>query len=277
MLKIGDFSRIAQVTIKTLRHYDRLGLLVPAEVDRFTGHRYYTVSQLQRLNRIRALKDVGMSLEQIGVLMDGDLSPEQMHGILRMKQAELRAEMMNMQNRLQQLESLMEHEGNMPNYDVVVKTLETQRVLSCRQNVDAEDIEYIFAEVGSALKRNGIKATGPWIALYHHEGFRSEDLDFEIAVPVAANVDQTIDLDSGMTLEPRGLDACETVATVIENGHNENWSGSYTRLGEWLETNAYDIVRPTREVYLTQPDSEEGWLIEIQFPVKKKEQKEATS
>ena len=59
MLKIGDFSRICQVTIKTLRHYDRLDLLKPAEVDRFTGHRYYTLAQVSRLNRILALKEYG--------------------------------------------------------------------------------------------------------------------------------------------------------------------------------------------------------------------------
>ncbi len=270
MLKIGDFSRIAQVTIKTLRHYDRLELLVPAEVDQFTGHRSYTISQLQRLNRIRTLKDVGMSLEQIGALLDSDLSPEEIQGILRMKQVELQAEMQHTQNRLQQLSSLMEQEGSMPNYDVVVKNLKSQRVLSCRQTVDAEDIEYIFVQISSALKRSRIKSTGPWIALYHHDGFRSENLDVEIAVPVAFDINKTIDLDGGKALEPRDLEVHQIVATVIENGHNESWNGSYARLGEWLETNAYDIVRPTREVYLTQPDDEDGWLIEIQFPVKKR-------
>jgi DNA-binding transcriptional MerR regulator len=62
MFKIGEFSKFSQVTVKTLRYYDQIGLLKPAEVDRFTGYRYYSVDQLPRLNRILALKDLGLSL-----------------------------------------------------------------------------------------------------------------------------------------------------------------------------------------------------------------------
>jgi len=74
MLKIGDFSRICQVTIKTLRHYDRLGLLQPARVDPFTGHRYYSMSQVPHLNRILALREMGLSLQDIKRVLDKDLS-----------------------------------------------------------------------------------------------------------------------------------------------------------------------------------------------------------
>jgi len=63
MFKIGEFSKLSQVTVKTLRYYDEIGLLKPAEVDRFTSYRYYSVDQLPRLNRILALKDLGLSLE----------------------------------------------------------------------------------------------------------------------------------------------------------------------------------------------------------------------
>ncbi|MBE9472709.1 MAG: MerR family transcriptional regulator, partial [Chloroflexi bacterium] len=73
MFKIGDFSRISQVSVKTLRYYDEIGLLKPAHVDRFTGYRYYSVDQSPRLNRILALKDLGLSLEQIARLLDGEL------------------------------------------------------------------------------------------------------------------------------------------------------------------------------------------------------------
>ena len=59
MFKIGDFSRLAQVSVRMLRHYDKLGLLEPSYTDRFTGYRYYTIDQLPRLNRIVALNDLG--------------------------------------------------------------------------------------------------------------------------------------------------------------------------------------------------------------------------
>ena len=88
MFRIGEFSKLSQVPVKTLRYYDEIGLLRPAKVDDFTGYRYYSADQLPRLNRILALKDLDLSLAQIGELLDGDLPAEQMRGMLRLKQAE---------------------------------------------------------------------------------------------------------------------------------------------------------------------------------------------
>jgi DNA-binding transcriptional MerR regulator len=77
------------VTVKTLHHYDDLGLLRPAQIDASTSYRYYALEQLPRLYRIMALKELGLSLEQIGRLLDGEVSTEQIRGMLRLKQAEL--------------------------------------------------------------------------------------------------------------------------------------------------------------------------------------------
>ncbi len=89
MFKIGDFSKLSQVSVKALRLYDQMGLLKPSQVDRFTSYRYYSASQLPRLNRILALKNLGFSLEQIAKLLDDQIPPEQIRGMLRLKQAEL--------------------------------------------------------------------------------------------------------------------------------------------------------------------------------------------
>ena len=64
MIKIGFFSKLSQVPVKTLRYYDQIGLLKPDKIDAHTGYRYYSISQLRRLNRILALKDLGFSLDQ---------------------------------------------------------------------------------------------------------------------------------------------------------------------------------------------------------------------
>jgi DNA-binding transcriptional MerR regulator len=85
MLKIGAFSRLCRVPVFALRYYADLGLLPPAEVDPFTGYRYYTLGQLPRLHRILALRDLGLSLEQIGVMLCKPLSPEQLQGMLRLR------------------------------------------------------------------------------------------------------------------------------------------------------------------------------------------------
>ncbi len=65
MISIGDFARLGRVSVRMLRHYDTMGLLRPEHVDPHTGYRYYRPEQLRRLNRIVALKDLGLRLEQV--------------------------------------------------------------------------------------------------------------------------------------------------------------------------------------------------------------------
>ena len=64
-LKIGEFSQLMQVTVKTLRHYEQKGLLLPDEVDEWTGYRYYSIDQMQKLQAIRDLQRLGFSLDEI--------------------------------------------------------------------------------------------------------------------------------------------------------------------------------------------------------------------
>jgi DNA-binding transcriptional MerR regulator len=68
LVRIGDFSVLGRVSVRMLRHYESLGLLVPAETDAYTSYRYYTLDQLTRLNRIIALKQLGFSLDQVGII-----------------------------------------------------------------------------------------------------------------------------------------------------------------------------------------------------------------
>src|SRR5438874_13645106 len=88
MLKIRDFARLGEVPLSTLRYYDEIGLLRPICVDAETGYRFYTIDQLPRLHRILAFKELGIELGQIGQLLDEDVSPEALRGMLRLKQIE---------------------------------------------------------------------------------------------------------------------------------------------------------------------------------------------
>jgi DNA-binding transcriptional MerR regulator len=106
--KIGEFSRISRVSVKTLRYYDEIGLLTPVRVDRFTGYRYYSADQLPRLNRTLALKDLGLSLEQIAALLDDDLPPAEIRGMLRLKRVEIQQHLEEEQARLARIEARLE-------------------------------------------------------------------------------------------------------------------------------------------------------------------------
>src|SRR4249919_3466947 len=105
MIRIGDFSKLSQVSIKTLRYYDEMGLFKPINVDRFTGYRYYSASQLPRLNRILALGDLGLSLDQIAQVLDEGVSPKQLRGMLRLKRTQLQQHIAGEQARLARVEA----------------------------------------------------------------------------------------------------------------------------------------------------------------------------
>jgi len=83
VFKIGDFSKLCQVPVRTLRYYDEIGLLHPAKVDSLTGYRSYNLDQLPRLNMLLALRDLGSTLGQEAELIEERVSVEQVRGLLR--------------------------------------------------------------------------------------------------------------------------------------------------------------------------------------------------
>lgn len=190
MLKIGDFSRLTQVPVKTIRYYDEIGLLPPEMVDRFTGYRYYTARQMGRLNRILFLKALGLSLEEIG---------------------QSRARLTLVEARLGQIEQ----EGRLDPHGVVFKEMPALRVLAFRSRVpDQPAIKPFFLRVADGLRRAGVQAVGPWLSLYHQGEFRQYDLDLEAAIPVSSAVSGPVSLGEGDEMTIRQLPA-QRMACVI--------------------------------------------------------------
>src|ERR687894_2895146 len=120
MLGIGDFARHGRVSVRMLRHYDAIGLLRPAHVDRVTGYRSYDAEQLSRLNRIVALKELGFTLQQVQTILDDMVSVEELRAMLRLRQAELQSQIAADRARLAEVEARLqtiEREGAMPSDD----------------------------------------------------------------------------------------------------------------------------------------------------------------
>jgi DNA-binding transcriptional MerR regulator len=269
VFKIGEFSKFCFVTVKTLRYYDKIGLLPPARVDEATGYRYYSADQVPELNRILALKDLGLTLEQIGNLSDGDLSADQIRGMLRLRRAELTQRMEDDQARLAQVEwrlQQIERCGTRVDYDVVVKAIPEQRVASIRRRIPVTGVFGTFDDVYSALESDGIASAGPPTAVYYDEDFPSGPLDVETAVPIATSV-----VLRGHITESF-LPKTERMACVVHRGSFATLGRGYQHLLEWVEANRYRIAGPVREVHLKGPhscDEPEAFVTEIQLPVEK--------
>src|SRR5512133_887685 len=183
MIRIGDFSKLSRVSVKTLRFYDEMGLLKPIEVDRFTGYRYYDFHQLPRLYRILALKDLGFSLEEIGHLLEGELSTEQMRGMLTLRQSEIRQRGEEEAARLERVDiwlKQIEQENSMSRYDVVIKKVEPLKVASVRGVVpQPSDQHSLWRPLGEYLAQRHVRPAGPCFSLYHDQEYRERDWDIE--------------------------------------------------------------------------------------------------
>src|SRR5215831_10380752 len=128
MFLIGEFSQISRVSKRLLQYYDEIGLLKPARVDPYTGYRYYSAMQLPRLNRILALKDLGLTLDHIAAMMQADVSDEEIHGMLLMKKAELEQTLQEDMHRLRRVEArIQQNRLTDEALDVVIKSIPTQR------------------------------------------------------------------------------------------------------------------------------------------------------
>jgi DNA-binding transcriptional MerR regulator len=175
MFKIGDFSKLSHVSIKTLRYYDEIGLLRPGEIDRFTGYRYYAATQLSRLNRILLLKGLGLSLDQIGRLLESDLPPDQLRGMLKLRRAEIERSIEEEEARLGQVEALLiqiEQENTlMSKYDVVIKQVAPVRIASVRDVVANYGAQSdLWHELEAYMEQHNVKAVAPCLTIDHNDG-----------------------------------------------------------------------------------------------------------
>jgi len=270
VIRIGDFSKISRTTVKALRYYDEIGLLKPVKVDQYTGYRYYEVDQLPRLTRIIALKDMGLSLEEIAKLLDENVSIAHILDLLRTKQDGIRQKLEDESERLRRVEEWLkqvEKEGKMPDYEVILKKVEPQRVLSIRKKLPGYgSFGELFGELMPYLFQSGAQMIGPPVGVFHDEEFKEKDVDMELALPVAADVPSKGNITCHQL--PGGQ-----MASTIHKGSYATVSAAYTAVMKWIEANGYEVAGPSREVYFTDPNSgvpESEWVTEIQFPVGKK-------
>ena len=274
MFKIGDFSRLSLVSVKALRYYDELGLLKPARVDEFTGYRYYSASQLTRLNRILAMKDMDLSLEQIALLLDKELTPDQIRGMLRLKQVELRQQLVEGQARLARIEAWLqafEQEVTMPAYDVVLKKVAPLQVAQLRGVAPSMEqigptLDRLFDQVMGYISQHGATPVGPGITLYYDTEYCERDIS------VGACMSFEGSLNDGEQVKVGELPAVETMASVIHHGSFSTMGQAYNAISKWIETNGYHISGPTRELNIEyeRGGDQSKFVTEIQFPVEKR-------
>nr|WP_018800631.1 MerR family transcriptional regulator [Salinispora arenicola] len=271
MFTIGDFARLGRVSVRMLRHYDSIGLLRPVAVDARSGYRYYTADQLRRLNRVIALKDLGFTLAQVQTVLDDALDVEELRGMLRLRRAQLEAQVAADTARLASIEARLraiESEGQMATHDVVLKELPPLRVAELTgvaASYEPADIgpaiQPLYPELFRRLTSADTSPTGPTLAYY-------EPADDGEKIVVHAALEVAVSPDRAWDLAVVDLPAVPAAATVIHCGPMDEVAGTLQLLARWIEENGWRADGFPRELYVEYcADDPAAGVTELQQPV----------
>ena len=272
MLSIGEFSKICQVSTKTLRYYAEIGLILPNEINHENGYRYYSIEQLETMLFIKRLKSYNFSLEQIKVILQAEeFKDEKLYLSLIEKRKEIDKQVHELNMILEELnndilnlkqgKSIMSY---MENFDVKLVEIPNMNILYIRKMVQQHEfpLEYAncFGELLKHIEDNKLTMTSPPMVLFHSDEYSPFGLDTEFAIPIKECVKGTRDFNPGLCLK-----------TVLKGSYSD-LSSVYAKQLEYAEKEGYIAKDALFEVYVndyTQVESENNLITEIYYPVKK--------
>ena len=272
MLKIGDFSKLSRISIRMLRHYDEIGLLMPKSIDKFTGYRYYSETQLPQADRINALKEMGFGLSMIARLLESYKDPQALKQFLLLKQAEIKEQAEKTQRQLVLLETTIHRIGeelNFMKYTVVLKEMPQRYVASLRKIIPAYNQEGIlWRQMMQEIVAQDIQYQSPCnsLAIFHDEGYKENDVDVEVQVSVEGsytNTEHVVFKTIPATL----------VASATYKGSYDQITAVNHAVACWIQDNNYEIEGEMFTIYHVSPATEsnpDNLVTEICFPVKRK-------
>lgn len=270
MYRIGLFSKINKVTVKTLRYYDEVGILQPAFVDEENGYRYYTSDQLPALHRIIALRQIGFSIDEILAILKGQDIP----GVFERRKQELKNSIEESQ---QQLSQITHYLANMKgdfimDYEVALKELPEVIVYSKRMVIP--DYNYYFEiipKIGEEVSKSNpeLKCAVPeyCFVIYHDGEYKEKDIDIEFCEAVTSFGKDT------ESIKFKRIKKVEKAACVYHKGPYTSIGKAYAHVYKWIEDNGFRPSDNPRESYIDgiwNKTDENDWLTELQVPVIKK-------
>ena len=264
MLKIGEFSKLSRVSIRMLRRYNEVGLLLPAETDPITGYRYYSEDQLPAAGRITALRDMGFGLAAIEQLLATWEEPVALEAILQ-EEAALA------QRRLRALETLRQRlrkEDNAMDYTVNLKTLPQRQAACLRMTIPTYDQEGTLWQIlMQETAHLNLQPDDPcYCSVTFHDGeFKEGDVDVEAQKTVRGQYPDTEHVQFKL-LPP------VTFASTVYQGPYEKIGEANAAVAAWVRDNGYTYDGPAFNIYHISPHETkdpEQFVTEVCYPVKK--------
>ena len=267
MYQIGEFSRLTELPVKTLRYYHEEGLLVPARVDGENGYRLYDDENLSRARVIRRLRELEFSLVDIRKILDFEADEFSFLDQLKKRKKELQDELHRLSeisksiDQIILFESKVKQEMSQSEFKIEEKTIDDLLVCSVRMKGKYSDCGKVFPKLG---RKFGRYVNGAPMLLHHDTEYREDDADFEVCMPIAKG-------KSSGEIEVRSLAGGRCIC-LLHKGPYETLSRSYERIMNYVKENQYSVTTPTREVYVKGPGiifkgNPENYVTEIQMLV----------
>ena len=272
MLKIGEFSKLSRVSVRMLRHYDEIGLLKPAEIDRFTDYRYYREDQLPVIGRITALKDMGFPLADIVRILEVYDDRDQLEQFFSARQEELEKPSRDTEHKLTLLDTArkrLRKEENM-SYNITVKTIPERYAATVQMTIPRyEDEGMIWGILVEETCRMNLAEADPCLAAvtYLDGEYKEKDVEMMAWKTVKGNYQDTEHVKFRTLPE-------ETVASCTYKGSYTQITEVYSAVIAWMEANGYEPAGPMFNIYHVSPHETQNpdeFVTEICYPLKKKD------
>ena len=266
-LAIADFSRATHLNIKTLRHYHRIGLLEPAEVDPGTGHRRYSTDQIPTAQVIRRFRSLGMPLEEIHAVITTP-DPASRNDLIAGHLRRLEETLVSTQAAVASLRDLLN-----PSLDAIPLSIEHRRIAAApaaavREVIDVRDAtgwyQGALGELHALLAAQKIAPTGSGGAIYANDLFTHERGEATVFVPCGDDVHASGRVSALVVPE------VELALTTHLGPHGGEIDRAYGALGAYVAEHALAVEGPIREYYVVGPHEttdEDQWRTEIGWPI----------
>ena len=265
-LPIGDFSRATHMSIKALRHYHRVGLLEPADVDPFTGHRRYTTDQIPTAQVIRRFRELDMPIEDIRAVLTAPGIPAR-NELIAAHLSRLEEGLARTQDAVTALQDLLSRAPDPAHTEISHRSVAAARAAAITAVIDVSDAgawyQGALGELHATIGVQGLAASGAAGGIYATELFTLEHGQATVFVPCTGQI-RPVGRAEPLLVPPAEL------AIIVHDGPADGIDRAYGALATHVTQHAIAVDGPIREYYLSgrhdTPD-ESAWRTEIGWPI----------
>lgn len=267
MFRIGQFSKLAHISVRMLRFYDDNDLLKPRYIDPKTKYRYYEADQLPVAGKINSLKMLGFGTKEIKEVLDSE-DEEIYYKILEMKKDELENTLETVNNQIFLVDrSLKKLKEETMKYNINLKEIPKKRIAYIRGIIPSySDEGILFGKLMQESFKNGLSFVQPIYSgsLYYDEEFKEDNIDLEVFVEVDNEPESSV-------LKYRDMPE-QTVVSCVVKGSYDQFSDVNKEIATWIEENNYEFSGPMFNIYYVSPgqtNNPEEYITEVCYPVVK--------